>query len=656
MTKRIVSVLLLTIVLIFPMSTFATENSFTINGVTVTASSGKSVNNCSAYAGEILSKIWNYKGVTTIFNSPYNLLKNKTEEERKITESHVKEFIQNAPLGSRIRICNASDEISNNYDNSQYGHTMVLVAKNEEAGTFTTLESGWGAAEARTYTYKSFVDKWTNYSIGYKYFFYIADLTFFSSSGVTVTQYFSCNVKITCINGQTVNLYNNVGDSTRVTYFSKGQTTSSTYGAKLSDGSTWYRITANHNGVATTFWLKYESSKMTVTDIVSTCTVNFDANGGSVSETVRKVTKGNAIGTLPTPTRDGYKFLYWSVSKEGSDMVVTDPRFMVDRNYVLYARWEPNCTNHTYDAERCTKCGATLPYDNAFDASAADTYKVSANTAYVRTGPYQTKELVKTMNQGEKVEIVGSVINSYGNTWLKISDGYYIHAEKMTRSAILVPVRLQYNVILDDGVTCSRITVTNGKTYGALPVPQKDGYTFDGWYTSTSGGTQVTSSTIVRLTRNQTLYAHWTKNSVSYWTDWSDWSAIPVSGSSTRQVDTRSVRTSDGRTEYRYGRYIDAGARNDCWCAKYLEGLSYVSGNAILQYSDWSTVRYGVSGRDWSCGYCNGYHIGVDHVGSDGRSWWKEYILPNGSYYWEETRTTQAEYETQYRYRDFITQ
>ena len=53
-------------------------------------------------------------------------------------------------------------------------------------------------------------------------------------------------------------------------------------------------------------------------------------------------------------------------------------------------------------------------------------------------------------------------------------------------------------------------TVTSGEKYGTLPTATKSGYTFDGWYTSGSGGTRITENTTVSLTGNQTLYAHWT--------------------------------------------------------------------------------------------------------------------------------------------------
>ena len=65
-----------------------------------------------------------------------------------------------------------------------------------------------------------------------------------------------------------------------------------------------------------------------------------------------------------------------------------------------------------------------------------------------------------------------------------------------------------------NGGSCSTASksVISGSTYGTLPTPTRAGYTFDGWYTSATGGTKITSSTKVTATGNHTLYAHWTCN------------------------------------------------------------------------------------------------------------------------------------------------
>ena len=58
-------------------------------------------------------------------------------------------------------------------------------------------------------------------------------------------------------------------------------------------------------------------------------------------------------------------------------------------------------------------------------------------------------------------------------------------------------------------------TVTYASTYGDLPTPTRDGYTFNGWYTAISGGTRIQSTTTVSITAAQTLYAQWKANKLT---------------------------------------------------------------------------------------------------------------------------------------------
>lgn len=120
------------------------------------------------------------------------------------------------------------------------------------------------------------------------------------------------------------------------------------------------------------------------------------------------------------------------------------------------------------------------------------------------------------------------------------------------------------------------------------------------------------------------------------------WKLTPVDATTgqttpaqTTPVQTTPVQTTT-RTEYRYGRYVYTDYRlHTCWCQTYMTKLF---GGATLQYSDWSTTRYSPTGKGWSCGTCRGNHIGVDHY-TNGKPWWAEYSLPDGDYFWEETRT-----------------
>ncbi len=51
--------------------------------------------------------------------------------------------------------------------------------------------------------------------------------------------------------------------------------------------------------------------------------------------------------------------------------------------------------------------------------------------------------------------------------------------------------------------------VTYQEKYGDLPNPSLTGWKFKGWYTSATGGTQVSKDTIYKATVDSTVYAHW---------------------------------------------------------------------------------------------------------------------------------------------------
>lgn len=65
-------------------------------------------------------------------------------------------------------------------------------------------------------------------------------------------------------------------------------------------------------------------------------TVTFDLNGGDGSLAPRKYVVGELM-VLPTPTRDGYRFIGW---QDASGREYDDSTAMPDKNLTLYAQWE----------------------------------------------------------------------------------------------------------------------------------------------------------------------------------------------------------------------------------------------------------------------------------------------------------------------------
>ena len=94
--------------------------------------------------------------------------------------------------------------------------------------------------------------------------------------------------------------------------------------------------------------------------------------------------------------------------------------------------------------------------------------------------------------------------------------------------------------------------VESGGTYGELPTPTRTGWTFKGWYTATSGGTQITSTSTVSISDEQTLYAMWQVN--SYTVKWSTGTGytITVKRTSSPNAGASTGTLSSGATVY-YG-------------------------------------------------------------------------------------------------------
>ena len=58
-------------------------------------------------------------------------------------------------------------------------------------------------------------------------------------------------------------------------------------------------------------------------------------------------------------------------------------------------------------------------------------------------------------------------------------------------------------------------SVVFGLVYGDLPTPTRENFGFEGWYTQKEGGNKIESTTLVSVTSDHTLYAHWSQNSVN---------------------------------------------------------------------------------------------------------------------------------------------
>lgn len=135
------------------------------------------------------------------------------------------------------------------------------------------------------------------------------------------------------------------------------------------------------------------------------------------------------------------------------------------------------------------------------------------------------------------------------------------------------------------------------------------------------------------------------------WGDWSPWQNGAVSASDTRRIETQTVETAPGRTQYRYcaysGKLNSAGAQRS--------GVTQPAGNWWRHFAEsWMrsyTSEYRMVSTDWMdypltpvAGWSQTY---------DGTTA-RKYTYNGEVFYWEETQQLPPQTATQYRYQDYI--
>jgi len=220
-------------------------------------------------------------------------------------------------------------------------------------------------------------------------------------------------------------------------------------------------------------------------------TVTFNPTGGTVSPTSKVVKIGDALGTLPTPTRAGFTFDGWYSQASGGVKYSSTTVLTTKTDVTIYAHWIGKKYTITFNPN-----GGSTPKTGS---KVTKTKTVTMGAQY-QTLPTTTRKNYNllgwfTAKSGGTPVTSQTIVNTASNATL------YAHWALKTFTVKLNP--------RSGTVSPTSITVTYGKKYAGLPTPTRPGYMFKGWFTKTSGGTKVTSKTTVKLTKGQTLYAQW---------------------------------------------------------------------------------------------------------------------------------------------------
>ena len=311
---------------------------------------------------------------------------------------------------------------------------------------------------------------------------------FTSNTSVIVSDKYTYNDKRSTglYNASTLGLYKD-------NYTFTGWKVGSTGTTVFSPGNTSYVSTDFTNSIKTsncTITLYAVWEKATVTQ----CTATFDANGGSTpSPQTITVNSGSALGTLPTTYRTGYTFFGWFTAKTGGTRVTTTTT--ITSNVTYYAQWTAYTYTLTYDANGGTGAPSSQTWTHD-DASIKLSSTKPTRTNYTFLGWAETSTATSAAYSA------GATISS--NKWAQNTTLYAVW--KSSGSPTTYTITFNGN-----GGTAnpSSMSVTAGSSLGSLPTATRSGYTLDGWYTSASGGTKISASTVP--TGNTTYYAHWTE-------------------------------------------------------------------------------------------------------------------------------------------------
>ena len=188
-----------------------------------------------------------------------------------------------------------------------------------------------------------------------------------------------------------------------------------------------------------------------------------------------------------------------------------------NEDIILYAIWEPEKYSISYDANGGTDAPANQVKTHG--------------TALILSSTIPTRE---------GYTFVGWAGNSSSSVAEYQPGGQYTADAEIILYAVWTANIYTVSFDANGGtVSLASKTVKYGEPYGDLPLASRNNYRFDGWFTSADGGIQVTGSTTVNLTANQTLYAHWIYVSTASYTVFYD--ANGGTGTPSSQIKEENV-------------------------------------------------------------------------------------------------------------------
>jgi uncharacterized repeat protein (TIGR02543 family) len=217
----------------------------------------------------------------------------------------------------------------------------------------------------------------------------------------------------------------------------------------------------------------------------SIITVTFNAQEGTVTPLSAAVGNNNRLSALPTPTREGFSFNGWFTAEANGTAVTADTVF--NENTTIFAQWSQIFTV-TFNPNGS---GASV---NPTTAQTVENGRLATLPTPVRSGFFFSGWFT--------AEAGGAQITAEhqftANTTL------FAHWSNTAAVVTFNP----NGGILGTGVPPSATVGANGRLT-SLPVPTREGYYFNGWFTSAASGIEITAETV--FSGDTTIVAQWSQ-------------------------------------------------------------------------------------------------------------------------------------------------
>ena len=234
--------------------------------------------------------------------------------------------------------------------------------------------------------------------------------------------------------------------------------------------------------------------------------INISFSTGTSETFPTKEVRYNApYGTLPEPTRPGYTFEGWWYNGQE---IKADTYVEAGSSHTLTAKWTAKTSTLTLNPN-----GGTWSWPTEMTLKYDDTY-AQAYSGSVMFGDNATSDKLKNPTRygydfaGWYNNPAGSGDRFKGTTVNRLYEPQGLHA---VWTAHRHKITFVYNWpgTTEEPSTTVSDEIAFGTSYGSLPVPKYIGYTFNGWYTQSTGGEQVSTSTKYLEDNDISLYGRW---------------------------------------------------------------------------------------------------------------------------------------------------